>query len=64
MNPLHPRHMKPQERRAQLCAILARGLLRLRLRQSTELFEPGGDSSLHSAPDRSGHATPTREEKA
>ena len=59
MNPLHPRHLKPLERRAELCSILARGLLRLRLGQSTEVFESGGDSSLHSPPDQSGHATPT-----
>ena len=59
MNPLHPRHLKPLERRAELCAILARGLLRLHSRQSTEVFERGGDSSLHYPPDQSGHATPT-----
>ena len=56
MNPLHPRQMKPQERRAELCAILARGLVRLRLRQSTELSNDRGDSSLHFPPDQSGHA--------
>ena len=58
-NPLHPRHLDPLERRAELCAILAQGLLRLRVAQSTEVFEPGGESSLHYPPDQSGHATPT-----
>ena len=58
-NPLNPRHLKPQERRAELCAILARGLLRLRLAQSIEVFGHNGDSSLHYSPDRGGHATPT-----
>ena len=63
MNPLHPRHMKPLERRAELCAILARGLIRLR--QSTELSGAGGDSSLHFPPDRSGHANrPTQRRDA
>ena len=59
MNPLHPRHLKPLERRAELCAILARGLLRLRSTQSTEVFEHRGESSLHYSPEPSGHATPT-----
>lgn len=31
-NPLHPSHMTPIERRGELCAILATGLFRLRLR--------------------------------
>ena len=55
-NPLQPCHMKPQERRAELCAILARGFVRLRQRQSTELSDGRGDSSLHFPPDQSGHA--------
>ena len=63
-NPLHPRRMKPLERRAELCAILARGLVRLRLRQSTELSNDRGDSSLHFPPDRSGHATATQRRDA
>lgn len=32
-NPLSPFHMTPGERRAELCAILAVGLLRFRLRE-------------------------------
>jgi len=58
-NPLDPRHLTPQDRRAELCAILAFGLLRLRLHQSTAVFEHVGESSLHYSPDQSGHATPT-----
>ena len=61
-NPLHPCHMKPLERRAELCAILALGLIRLR--QSTELSDGGGDSSLHFPPDRSGHANRTTRRSA
>ena len=61
-NPLHPRHMSPLERRAELCVILARGLVRLR--QSTELSDGGGESSLHFPPDRSGHATATQRRHA
>lgn len=32
-NPLSPFHMTPGERRAELCAILAVGLLRLKIRK-------------------------------
>ena len=63
-NPLHPHQMKPLERRAELCAILARGLIRLRLRQSTELSDDRGDSSLRFPPDRSGHATASQRRHA
>lgn len=31
-NPLDPNQMKPTERRAELCGLLALGLVRLRLR--------------------------------
>ena len=62
-NSLDPNLMKPLERRAELCAILALGLIRLR--QSTELSDGGGDSSLHSPPDQSGHANrPTHRRSA
>ncbi len=57
MNPLSPFHMTPSERRAELCRILALGLVRLLQRQSTELSDRTGESSLHFPPDRSGHAT-------
>jgi hypothetical protein len=59
-NPLAPSAMTPTERRAELCAILALGLIRLRARQSSQLSELAGESSLHYAPDRSGHAKPKR----
>ncbi|AZQ69681.1 hypothetical protein EF888_11190 [Silicimonas algicola] len=58
MNPLHPSHLSPLERRRELCAILARGLVRLR--QSSGVSAGLGESSLHYAPDQSGHATPRR----
>ena len=56
-NPLHPRHLTPAERRRELCAILARGVVRLKLRHSSEVSGDAGESSLHLPPDRSGHAT-------
>jgi hypothetical protein len=57
MNPLSPFHMTPTERRAELCRILALGLIRLHTRQSSELSDRAGESSLHFPPDQSGHAT-------
>lgn len=56
-NPLSPFHMTPAERRAELCHILALGLVRLLQRQSSELSDRSGESSLHFPPDQSGHAT-------
>ena len=64
MNPLDPRHMRPLERRAELCRILALGLVRLRARQSSGQSALAGDIPLHNPADRSGHATPTHEETA
>lgn len=64
MNPLHPRHLKPAERRSELCRILARGVLRLKRAQSSEVSATAGESSLHFPPDRSGHATPYTERDA
>lgn len=56
-NPLASALMTPAERRAELCRILALGLVRLLQRQSSELSDRIGESSLHFPPDRSGHAT-------
>jgi len=64
MNPLSPFHMTPAERRAELCRILALGLLRLRMRQSSELSDAIGECSLHSPPDQRAHATPTQRRTA
>lgn len=57
MNPYPAALMSPTERRAELCRILARGLVRLLQRQSSELSDRSGESSLHFPPDQSGHAT-------
>lgn len=60
MNPLQPRHMSPKERLSEIYDLLAIGLVRLRLRQSSDLSAEEGESSLHFPPDRSGHAKPNR----
>lgn len=63
-NPLPPDLMAPTERRAELCRLLALGLVRLHLQQSTELSAPPGESSLPSLADPSGHANPSWKETA
>lgn len=52
-NPLSPALMSPAERRAALCAILALGLLRLKVRNAGQIAENTGDSSLHIRPEQS-----------
>ena len=58
-NPLPAARMTPSERRAELCGLLALGLIRLRQASRDEVTGATGESSLHLPPDRSGHATPT-----
>tara|TARA_R110000751_G_scaffold47137_1_gene105605 strand:- start:2416 stop:2682 length:267 start_codon:yes stop_codon:yes gene_type:complete len=62
-NALRPDRMTPEERRAELCRILASGLVRLRARDLDKSVAESG-STLHSPPDRSGHANPTRRRDA
>lgn len=63
-NPLSPALMSPMERRAELCGLLALGLVRLRLRDRDDVSRITGESSLHLPADQSGHATPTRRRDA
>lgn len=57
-NPLQPAQMTPAERRAELCRLLANGLLRLRLGGTVQLSEETGEFPLHYPADKSGSATP------
>jgi hypothetical protein len=59
MNPYPAHRMTPVTRRAELCAILALGLRRLKLRNSGEVSDDTGESSLHFPSDQWLHATPT-----
>jgi hypothetical protein len=59
MNPLPASAMTPIERRAELCRILALGLLRLHQLRRSHASETTGEGSLHSPPDQCRHATPT-----
>ena len=54
MNPYSPSLMSPAERRRDLCAILARGLIRLGPRDTAQLSLRTGESSLHSSREQSG----------
>ena len=56
MSPLHPNHMTPDERLAELGQILARGLVRLHARKSSPLSAYDGDSFVDLPPHQSGHA--------
>ena len=56
MNALHPNHMTAAERLDEVAEILAAGLMRLRLRQSTPLSPDSGESSLDCPGHQSGHA--------
>jgi hypothetical protein len=55
-NGLDPNMMTPAERIAEVCRILAAGLVRLHARKSTRLSADLGESSLDTSADRSGHA--------
>lgn len=63
-NPLPPDHMSPAERRAELCGLLALGLVRLQMRDRTEVSDEIGESSLHYPTDEWRHATPTQRRNA
>ena len=63
-NPLSPFLMSAAERRAELCGLLALGLIRLRMRKASQLSDPNGEITLHCWPDQSAHATPTNRRDA
>jgi len=63
-NPLAPSAMTPAERRAELCGLLALGLVRLRMREKGEVSDDTGESYLHYPPDQCRHATPTHRRNA
>jgi hypothetical protein len=66
VNPMSPTLMSVAERRAELCTILARGVLRLKLRDASQIAEDLGESSLHIPPEQSvcRHAKPNLTEIA
>ena len=63
-NALPPHLMSPAERRAELCRLLALGLVRLHMRNCDQVSVEDRESSLHLPPDQSAHATPTHRRTA
>jgi len=63
-NPLSPDQMTPADRRAELCGLLARGLIRMRMRDAAQLIAHTGESSLHIPANQSGTAEPTQRRTA
>ena len=63
-NPLPPELMTVAERRAELCGLLALGLVRLMQRERGEPSDDTGEIRLHYPADRCRHATPNPTEKA
>ena len=61
-NPLPPARMRPEERRAELVAILALGLLRLRSETDPGVDGPVRRDGLHFGGDRSGDDAPQPQE--
>jgi hypothetical protein len=57
-NPLHPDHLSAAERISEIAAILARGLVRLTARPSSQRSADRAESSLDYGARRSGHADP------
>ena len=56
-NPLPPAQMTPEERRAELCGLLALGMVRLMQRERGEPSDENGEIRLHYPADRCRHAT-------
>ena len=59
MNALNPHLMTASERLDEIAEILARGLIRLRARQSSLVSGHRGDSCLDFSPDQRGHGPVT-----
>ena len=63
-NPLPPDQMTAAERRAEMCGLLALGLLRLRLRNSGQTSAPAESFAYTSCPTGAVMRTPSHEEDA
>ncbi|OYW56034.1 MAG: hypothetical protein B7Y80_03125 [Hyphomicrobium sp. 32-62-53] len=63
-NPLPPDKMSPAERRAELCGLLAVGLIRLQQRNRHQHSREYGEICLHCPAEESVHANPTHRRQA
>lgn len=58
-NPMPADRLSAAERRAELCCLLAAGLIRLRMWEQGQHIEGTGEVPLHNSLDQSGSAGPT-----
>jgi len=58
MNAINPNQLTAAERLDEIADLLAAGLMRLRVRQSSTLSPDTGESSLDFSVDQRGHARP------
>ena len=58
-NPLHPDRMTVHERHAELCGLLALGLVRLLGQDGRKVSDNTGERCLHYPSNQCRHATPT-----
>jgi hypothetical protein len=63
-NPIHPDHLSPKERLAEVCEILARGVARLRLRNSGQTSASAESFAYTSRPTDAVMRTPSHQEDA
>jgi hypothetical protein len=65
-NALSPDQMTPAQRRAELCGLIALGLLRMRARAAefAQRSEPNGESCLHYPQNQCLHANQTHGRRA
>lgn len=63
-NPLRPDTMTPGERRAELCGLLALGLIRLHQRDTAKPIENKRENSLHFSAHQCLHAPSTQRRTA
>ncbi len=63
-NPIHPDHLTPKERLAEVCRLLALGVVRLRLRNSGRTSAPAESFAYTSRSTGAVMRTPSNEENA
>ena len=63
-NPIHPDHLSPKERLAEVCRLLALGVVRLRLRNSGPSAAPAESFAYTYRPTGAVMRTPSHEEDA
>ena len=63
-NPIHPDHLTPKERLAEVCRLLALGLVRLRTRNSGQTSAPAESFAYTNCSSDAVMRTPSHEEDA